>query len=624
MNVFRDMSIQRKLVLLMLITSTLSLLLACTAFVAYDLSTLRTNRILDVTTLSRVIGANCTAALSFDAPSDAVETLSGLRARPSIMAAFVYGANDKLFASYSRPDVHISPPRAEAGGYEIKSDTLYLHEPILLKQQRIGTICLVSDLEVLHERIRQYITIISAMLLVSMITAFVLSIPFQRVISGPILHLASLADRVSHNKDYSLRAIRHSGDETGLLTEAFNAMLGQIQQQDEALRRSNEDLEIRVQERTQQLSASRGELALNLSLLTATLESTTDGILVVDTAGRVTSCNQKFTEMWHIPPEILQNRDAGDVIRVCLTQLNDPSVLSTRIDELDGQREMDSFDTLEFQDGRIFEAYSQPQRIGTSCVGRVWSFRNITQRKLSELALENQTKELARSNSELEQFAYVASHDLQEPLRMIASYTQLLARRYKGRLDADADDFIHFAVDGASRMQLLINDLLTFSRVGTRGRPFEPTDLNVVMTRILFDLKIAISESQAMVSHDALPVVMADPMQMAQLFQNLVGNAIKFHRDKAPEIHVGVERTGGEWLFSVRDNGIGIEKEYFDRIFVVFQRLHSREEYPGTGVGLAVCKKIVERHGGHIFVKSEVGKGTTFFFTLPIRDTAEA
>lgn len=232
-------------------------------------------------------------------------------------------------------------------------------------------------------------------------------------------------------------------------------------------------------------------------------------------------------------------------------------------------------------------------------------------------ALEASTRELQRSNEELEQFAYVASHDLQEPLRMVSSYLQLLSRRYEGKLDADADLFIEYAVDGALRMKVLINDLLTYSRVGTRGREFKPTKSQTVLDQTLAMLQLAIQENQATISCDALPTVLADSGQLGQLFQNLIGNALKFHSDEPVMIHIGAESQNGEWLFSVKDNGIGMDPKYKDRIFAIFQRLHTREEYSGTGIGLAVCKKIVERHNGRIWVESEPGKGSTFFFTMP-------
>ncbi len=235
--------------------------------------------------------------------------------------------------------------------------------------------------------------------------------------------------------------------------------------------------------------------------------------------------------------------------------------------------------------------------------------------QLHEMTVK-QAGELKRSNAELEQFAYVASHDLQEPLRMVAGYTHLLARRYKEKLDQEAHEFIEFAVDGAKRMQILINDLLTFSRVGTKGKEFAPVDCEAVFGRTIAGLAMAVQESGAKITHDPLPTVMADDTQLEQLFQNLIGNAIKYRNSKPPQIYVTCERAGQDWLFTVKDDGIGIDPKEAEKIFVIFKRLHSREEFEGSGIGLAVCKKIVERHGGRIWVESELGKGATFYFTL--------
>lgn len=242
---------------------------------------------------------------------------------------------------------------------------------------------------------------------------------------------------------------------------------------------------------------------------------------------------------------------------------------------------------------------------------------DITERRRNEEALARQSAELARSNAELQQFAYVASHDLQEPLRAVASFTGLLGERYRGRLDSDADEFIAFAVDGAKRAQGLINALLAYSRVGTRGASFVPTDCEALLENVLADLAAAIADTAGQVTHDPLPTVQADSIQLGQVFQNLLANALKFHAAEPPRVHVSAEKRGPCWLFSVRDRGIGIDPQFANRIFEVFQRLHSSSEYPGTGIGLAIVKKIVERHGGRIWVESAPGRGATFYFTVP-------
>jgi signal transduction histidine kinase len=289
---------------------------------------------------------------------------------------------------------------------------------------------------------------------------------------------------------------------------------------------------------------------------------------------------------------------------------------------------------MEFEEEDLFVTRDEAQRrserqailfivIGnTSAIGLLLAAGFVTSREIraraqSEEKLAESVRELIASNRELEQFAYVASHDLQEPLRMVANYCQLLKRRYQSRLDADADEFIGFAVDGAQRMQGLIDDLLTYSRVGTRREAFAPVAVEAVLQDVLKNLAAAMAESAAVVTHDPMPIVTADASQLVQLFQNLIGNAIKFRGEKSPAVHVSVAPRGDDWLFGVRDYGIGIAPEYRSQVFLIFQRLHSKEEYPGTGIGLAISKKIVERHGGTIWVDSTEGGGSTFYFTLP-------
>jgi len=244
--------------------------------------------------------------------------------------------------------------------------------------------------------------------------------------------------------------------------------------------------------------------------------------------------------------------------------------------------------------------------------------QDITESKQAERVLQARTEELERSNAELQRFAYVASHDLREPLRMVTSYTQLLKKRYGGRLDSDADDFIGYAVDGANRMETLIQELLAYSRVGSHGREFAEADLAPVVSGVLKGLEVAIEESGTAVTCGSMPRVTCDATQIGQVFQNLVANAIRFRRDVPLTVHIDAELTGEEWVFSVQDNGIGIEEAYFERIFVIFQRLQPRDDYSGSGMGLAICKRVVERHHGRIWVESEPGEGSTFYFTIPV------
>jgi PAS domain S-box-containing protein len=245
------------------------------------------------------------------------------------------------------------------------------------------------------------------------------------------------------------------------------------------------------------------------------------------------------------------------------------------------------------------------------------AIEDITERRQREKELKKLTDELARSNADLKDFAYVASHDLKKPLQSIEGFAKLLARRYKGKLDAEADEFIEYIGSGVKRMQMLIKDLLEYSQIGAKEKKFKPTDCSGIVEKAVGNLQAAIEERNAAVTYDELPTVMIDTPQMISLFQNLIDNAIKFRGVEEPRIHISAERKGDEWVFSIRDNGIGINPKDAERIFGMFQRLHGSTDYPGTGIGLSICKRIIEWHGGRIWVESEAGKGSTFYFTMP-------
>jgi PAS domain S-box-containing protein len=348
------------------------------------------------------------------------------------------------------------------------------------------------------------------------------------------------------------------------------------------------------------------------------LEAAPDAMVVVNQAGEIVLLNVQAEKQFgyrrdelvgqkvkNIIPEGFAERLVADALRTTEDAL--AQQIGTGI-ELSGRHKNGSEFPIEIM---LSPLESSAGILVTAAI------RDITTRKTAEANLLQKVAELNRSNEELGQFAYIASHDLQEPLRMVASYTQLLSRRYKGKLDSDADEFIAFAVDGAGRMQRLIQDLLTFSRVGTKGRDLLVTSSEEALAQAIINLRGAIEQSGAQVTHDPLPAVMADETQLIQLFQNLIGNGIKYQKNGAPKVHVSASKNGGEaYTFSVQDNGLGIDSQYFDKIFGMFQRLHKREEFAGTGIGLAICKKIVERHGGKISVESRVGQGSTFRFGL--------
>jgi light-regulated signal transduction histidine kinase (bacteriophytochrome) len=311
-------------------------------------------------------------------------------------------------------------------------------------------------------------------------------------------------------------------------------------------------------------------------------------------------------------------------VKLNVVEVNDAAV---RIFGYKSKEDMTGKSGLEYMQASPADAEDKGPQVDLSVSqlrdkeGKLYGFisvaRDVTMRRRMEQKLKDSMDDFKRSNRDLEQFAYVASHDLQEPLRMISSYTQLLKRRYGDKLGPDADEFIEFAVDGANRMQGMIQALLAFSRVGTRGNPFVPTEGETIVVKALANLKAAIADSGVVVTHDPMPTLSVDGIQIIQLLQNLIGNAIKFRGTEPPKIHVGLEDKGENWLLYVRDNGIGLDMQFKERIFIIFQRLHTKGEYPGTGIGLAVCKRIVERHGGRIWVESEPGKGATFFFTIP-------
>jgi PAS domain S-box-containing protein len=445
-------------------------------------------------------------------------------------------------------------------------------------------------------------------LLIGAIAAFIISKTFTR----PIQQLVTGTEEMGKgNLDYRIGL--KSQDEIGLLGKSFDRMAENLK----TTLVSRDDLvkEAKIRKKAE------NKLKETTSYLENLIGSANAPIIVWDSQFRITRFNHAF--------ESLTGRKGDEVIGKTLEMLFPPDQVKNSMALIKEVQKGKRWESVEISIHHIngsdrtvlWNSATIYDNDGKTPVATIAQGQDITERKRAEERLLNTLNDLERSNKELEQFAYVASHDLQEPLRMVASYTQLLEKRYKDKLDSDALEFINYAVAGANRMQALVNDLLSYSRIGTRGKALEPIDAHIALGQARMNLSATIEETHAVVTNDDLPEVMADESQLVQLFQNLIGNAIKFHKaDESPRIHISAERKEKQWVFSVRDNGIGIEPQYFERIFVIFQRLNTREEYKGTGIGLAICKKIVERHGGKIWIESQPGEGSTFYFTINIAD----
>jgi PAS domain S-box-containing protein len=591
----RNVPIKRKLMFMLMFTSGVVVLLTCGAFFGYELLTFKDRTVQSLATLGEVIAANSTASLAFDNEDDASEVLSALRARPQIVAAALYDRNGKLFARYPKSRSK-NAYAATPGSDGFRDDGAYLAGYLPVVQgdnMRLGTLYLASSKQATYDRLTQYAWLAAAVMLVSLVVAYLLSSLVQGHISRPLLAVSQTAKAVSARGDYSVRATKTGDDELGILTDAFNHMLDQIETQDRTIRESHERLNLA-------LRASRvGTWTLDLARNCITLDEFANPLFGFP-AGEITADFDQFIELVHPDDRARVEREL-------------------RGGGAAGGSYESSFRVI-WPGGAVRDLSVRGKMIrgaGSAVAHMTGIIEDTTERKLAEVRLKRLLLELERSNKELELFAYVASHDLQEPLRMVSSYTQLLERRYSDKLDQDARDFIGYAVDGASRMQRLINDLLELSRVSTRGKPLERTDVGEILNDVRANLTVAIGEAGALITSDPLPIVPADPGQLGQLLQNLVGNGIKFRNGARPIVHVSAVEAEHHWEFSVRDNGIGIEQQYFERIFLLFQRLHDKGEYSGTGIGLALCKRIVERHGGRIWLESSPDKGSTFFFTIP-------
>jgi PAS domain S-box-containing protein len=707
-------------------TVAMALLISGAGIVVSDLILFRGLLARDISALASIIADNSSAALAFDDPAAATETLTALRARPHIVAACIYRPSGAFFARYARSG---APSECAPGnwpeGIRFTATELTAARSILLKGRRVGTLVLRYDLEEIAERRRLYGGTVLGVLLASSLIALPLSTRLRALIATPISRLVQATGAVSRTRDYGIRAQKFSGDEMGVLVDAFNEMLAGIQLRDADLRNARDflettlasigdavistDVEGRVvfanrvalgmlgraeaevlgkpleevfpivnefsRERVESpvakvlregaivgmanhtilIAKDGSETPIDDSgapirrehgpiqgtvlvfrdvtarrkadetsrLLAAIVESSADAIIGKDLNGIVTTWNKGAEQIFGYTPEEMIGRPVS--MLAVPGQVDEMPGILERIGR--GER-VEQYETVQrTKDGRMINVSltvsplrdSVGRIIGASKIARDITAQVRAAGKLAQLNadLQRSNESLARSNEDLERFAFVASHDLQEPLRMITIYSQRLVQAFPEEAADQANLFVGNIVGGTRRMRELLTDLRAYTEIGAQEVPeLEAIDLKAVIDSVMQNLQAAIDDSAAVITISKMPVLRANSAHFVSLFQNLIGNAIKYRNIDPPRIHITADRTGGQLEFKIADNGIGINPEYYDKIFVPFKRLHGTQ-IPGTGIGLAICQRVVERYGGRIRVESEAGRGATFIFTLP-------
>jgi PAS domain S-box-containing protein len=612
--------IKRKLMRLVLVTSGVVLLLTCVSFFAYEAVTFRETSKNQLSTLGKIISDNSTAALAFESVEDAHEILQALKAEEHIVSACLYDSDGNLFVKY--PDTISEqqlPAHPKADGYHYVNGYLEGFAPVAEEGVRVGTLFLRSDLKGIYDRFRRYAMIIVIVIACSVFVAFLLSHRLQKTISDPILALADTALKVSKHKDYTVRAGKYDEDEVGILTDSFNQMLSEIERQNEQITRFNYDLEKKVEERTRELAEANTELKLKNQFVETIIDSSVDVIAVFDTDLHYVILNRYGKEVYGVEDENVVGKHILEIF---------PEVIGSQMYvDLSNAAKGISVHNPSYRSrisNRILENFYIPlfdeekKLYSILVIGH-----DITEISSANEKLRVVNNELEKSNLDLEQFAFVASHDLQEPLRKIQTYSQLAERDSHDQ--AALKRHLGKVISSAARMTDLIKAVLNYSRLSTEKIPFQRVDLNKVIESIINDFELTIIEKGAEIRSDDLPVVYGNELQLNQLFLNLISNSLKFSK-RTPEINItcayrGKNPSEGNTEFAeivFQDNGIGFEQEYADKIFHVFQRLHNRQDYPGTGIGLALCKKIIDHHHGKIMVTSKPGEGTRFTMLLPV------
>ena len=609
---------------MVLLTTSVALLLISASYIAYEFFTFRETISNQLITEGRIIASNSTAAIAFESEGDAQEILSALKAEKNIVAACLYDEKGKLFATYANGSFEGNfPAIPQNEGHAINGFYLETFIPVLQKDTRLGTLYLKLDMAAYYTRFAWYVLIALLLSSITLLVAFYLTRRFHKKFSAPILELAAKSKLVSEKYDYSVRAKKMSNDELGLLTDAFNHMLTQIEIQNLQIAGFNRELEIKVKERTQQLNRSNEELQRQNEFVQTILDSSMDLMAVYDKETRILSFNNACENFYHLKKENV----LGKIYEEAFPRAKNNPFVSDLKKALQGE----FIHVKRFKSpitNRYLENFLVPLRDANNNVYAVFATgHDITNIVEGEEQLKDINAALTKSNRDLEQFAYVASHDLQEPLRKIQVYAQVIE---KSQTVSEATQK-HFDKirNAAQRMTELIRAVLEYSRLSRKNEQFKLIDLNEVLVNVKNDFELLIAEKNATITSDELPCIKGIPLQMNQLFSNLIHNALKFS-SKEPVIKIsctkvaagkilieGIKPYAEYFKLKFKDNGIGFEQQNAERIFSIFQRLHAKEEYSGTGIGLAVCKKIVENHEGFIDAYSEPGQGAEFTIYLP-------
>lgn len=589
-----NLPIQRKLMIVIMLTSGSVVFLTLISFLTYEYFTFQRSTVRELSTLGSILATNSTAALAFDSPAEANDILSALKAEPQIVSACLYDAAGDIFAVYPfGADTQEIPAPPGTMGYRVSGRHLEGFQPVFQGNVHLGTLYLRSDMSVTKERFQLYFVLAGVLAATSFLLAYFLSMKLQQRFSRPILSLARTAGFVSGKKDYSIRAEKQSSDEIGFLTDAFNNMLSEIQTQNLALHANHVKLENIVQ--------GMGDAYVNLNTRWEFVYVNNKALRLLgmkkeDLLGKV---------VWELFPELI-----GSVFEKAYQRAMD-------------QRSPEAFETYYESYKMWLEVRAYPHDDGIAIF-----YTDITKYRRAEeevrsfnLKLEamvaERTKELEAANKELESFSYSVSHDLRAPLRSVHGYMNIFEEEYASRLDDEAKRLVKIIQDNAKKMGQLIDDLLSFSRLGRKELMKAHISMTDLVKMVWEDLQRGENDRDIEIIVSPLPVTYADSVTMRHVWVNLLANAIKYTRNKPKAIiEVGCDTRGGRNAYFVKDNGSGFDMKYYGKLFGVFQRLHSQEEFEGTGVGLAIVHRIISRHGGEIWAEASPEKGATFFFTL--------